>query len=162
MAQKTKLPVEQGGTLTRLTSPFSLLDELRHELDRVWDWPRLMRGETETARRTWWPRMDIFEKKGKLVVNADLPGLTKDNVEVSIDDGDLILRGERAEEKEVSKEDYYRSERTFGGFYRRIPLNFEVDTAKVDATFKDGVLHVELPLPKEEAGKAKAHKILVH
>jgi len=161
MAQKMKVPVEQGGALTRLTSPFSLLDELRHELDRVWEWPRLGRGETETPRMTWWPRMDIFETKGKLVVQADLPGMTKENVDVAIEEGDLVLRGERTEEKEVSKQDFYRSERTFGSFYRRIPLTFEVDPTKVEATFRDGVLHVELPLPKEEK-KPKAQKILVH
>lgn len=161
MAQKTRNPLEQGGALAKLSSPFSLLDELRHELDRVWEWPRLGRAETETARMTWWPRMDIFEKKGKLVVEADLPGMSKENVGVAIEEGDLVLRGERTEEKEVSKEDFYRSERTFGSFYRRIPLSFEIDPAKVDAAFRDGVLHVELPLPKEEK-KPKAQKILVH
>jgi HSP20 family protein len=162
MAQKTKSPVEPGGALARLTSPFSLLDELRHELDRVWDWPRLGRTETEQARMTWWPRMDIFEKKGKLVVQADLPGMTRENVHVAIEEGDLVLRGERTEEKEVSKESYYRSERTFGSFYRRIPLSFEIEPEKVDAAFRDGVLHVELPLPKAEEKKPKAREILVH
>lgn len=160
-SEKVKSPVAREGALTRMTRPFSLLDELRHELDRVWDWPWTNRGEEQGTRMTLWPRMDIVENKGRLVVKADLPGMTKENVEVVMEEGDLVLRGERAEERETSEENVYRSERTFGSFMRRIPLTFEVDPAKVEATFNEGVLTVELPMPKE-MHKPKTQKILVH
>lgn len=159
--ERSILPVERPGPLSRVMgSSFSLLDELRNELDRFWERPRLVFGEGET-RLGWWPRLDVFEKKGQLVIKADLPGMQKDDVEVAIEEGDLVLRGERKEETEVEKEDYFRSERTWGAFFRRVPLTFEVDPAAVNATFKEGVLEVTLPLPKEEK-KAKAQKIAIH
>lgn len=157
--EKTTLPVERPGTLARMMgTPFSLLDELRSELDRVWDRPRLTRGDGE--KLTWWPKMDVFEKKGNLVIRADLPGMKKEDVEVAIEEGDLILRGERQEESELEEENVYRWERNYGSFFRRLPLAFEVKPEAVDATFKDGVLEVTLPLPKEK--KPKAQKIAVH
>lgn len=158
-AEKSMLPVERPGPLSRMMgAPFSLLDELRHELDRFWDWPHLVRGDGE--KPTWWPKMDVFERKGQLVVRADLPGMKKEDVEVAIEEGDLILRGERKEETEVEEETVYRWERNYGSFYRRLPLTFEAKPEEVNATFKDGVLEVTLPLPKKE--KPKARKIAVH
>jgi HSP20 family protein len=159
--ERTTLPVERPSPLSRMMgTPFSILDELRNELDRFWEWPRTARGEGET-KLTWWPKMDVFEKKGQLVVKADLPGMKKDDVEVAIEEGDLVLRGERKEETEVQEESYYRSERTWGKFFRRLPLTFEVDPAAVKASFREGVLEVTLPLPKEEK-KPKAQKIAVN
>ena len=133
---------------------------LRAELDRFWEWPRLARGDGE-KELAWWPKMDVFEKKGQLVLKADLPGMKKEDVEVVVEEGDLVLRGERKEEMEVEEEDLYRAERTWGRFFRRLPLDFEIDPAAVKASFKDGVLEVTLPMPKK-AKKAKAQKIAVH
>lgn len=159
-AEKSMVHVERPGPLSRMMgAPFSLLDELRNEIDRFWDWPRLARGDGE--KLTWWPKMDVFEKKGKLLVRADLPGLKKEDVEVVMEEGDLVLRGERKEETEVEEESVYRWERNYGSFYRRIPLTFEVQPETVEASFKDGVLEVTVPLPKEEK-KPKAQKISVH
>lgn len=159
--ERSMLPVERPGPLSRMMgTSFSLLDELRNELDRFWERPRLAFGEGET-KLTWWPRLDVFEKKGNLVVKADLPGMTKENVEVAVEEGDLVLRGERKEETEIEEESYFRSERTWGSFFRRIPLTFAVDPATVKASFKDGVLEVTLPLPKE-AKKPKAQKIAIN
>lgn len=158
--ERSMLPVERPGVLSRVMgTPFSLLDELRSELDRVWDWPRLTRGDGE--KLTWWPRMDVFRKKDNLVIKADLPGMKKEDVEVAIEEGDLILRGERKEETELEEENVYRWERSYGSFFRRLPLTFEVKPEAVNANFKDGVLEVTLPIPKEEK-KPKAQKIAVH
>lgn len=158
---KSMFPMERPGPLSRMMgTPLSLLDELRDELDRVWDRPRFARGDGDWER-TWWPKMDVFEKEGSLVLKADLPGMTKDDVEVAIEEGDLLLRGERKEEKEVEEESFYRAERTWGKFFRRVPLAFEVDPAAVKASFKDGVLEVTVPLPKE-VKKPKTQKIAVH
>jgi HSP20 family protein len=87
--------------------------------------------------------------------------MKKEDVEVAIEEGDLILRGERKEETEVEEENVYRWERSYGSFFRRLPLTFEVKPEAVNANFKDGVLEVTLPLPKEEK-KPKAQKIAVH
>lgn len=158
--EKTKLPVGRPGPLVRMTrGPLSLLDELRDELDRFWDVPRFAQGDGE--KTTWWPRMDVFERKGNLVVKTDLPGLEKNDVEVLIEEGDLVLRGERKEEAEVKEEDVYRWERSYGSFYRRLPLNFEVKSEAVKASFKDGVLEVTLPLPKEPKTE-KVQKVAVN
>ncbi|MFW6175775.1 MAG: Hsp20/alpha crystallin family protein [Acidobacteriota bacterium] len=160
-AQKSMVPVERRGPLARVMgTPFSLLDELRDELDRFWEGARLPRVEAETTM-TWWPKLDIYEKKNQLVVKADLPGMTKSDVEVAIEGGDLILRGERQEETQVEEENVYRAERSWGKFLRRVPLTFEVDPSNVQATFKEGVLEVTMPLPKEEK-KPKAQKITVN
>lgn len=158
--EKTTLPVERPGPLARMMgSPFSLLEELRSELDRFWEIPRFARVEGE--KLTWWPKMDVFRRKGQLVVKADLPGLRKEDVEVAIEEGNLILRGARKEETEVEEGDVYRWERQYGSFFRRLPLTFEVEPEAVQASFKDGVLEVTLPLPKEEK-RAKLQKIAVH
>ncbi|HLE83262.1 MAG TPA: Hsp20/alpha crystallin family protein [Thermoanaerobaculia bacterium] len=158
--ERTTLPVERPGPLARMMGgPFSLLEELRSELDRFWEFPRFTRGDGE--KLTWWPKMDVFRRKGELVVRADLPGMKKENVEVAIEEGDLILRGERKEEAEVEEGDVYRWERQYGSFFRRLPLTFEVEPEAVQASFKDGVLEVTLPLPKEEK-RAKLQKIAVH
>ena len=155
--EKSTLPVGRPGPLARMTrGRVSLLDELRDELDRFWELPRFTHGEGD--KTTWSPRMDVFERKGELVVKADLPGLEKKDVEVLIEEGDLVLRGERKEETEVEEENVYRWERRYGSFFRRLPLNFEVEAEKVEASFKDGVLEVTLPLPKEGT-RAKSEKV---
>jgi HSP20 family protein len=91
--------------------------------------------------------MDVFEKNGKVHVKVELPGVNKDAVKVEMADGDLIIQGERRAEQEVREEDYYRMERTYGSFYRRLPIPFEVKAEQIKASFKDGVLEVEIPKP---------------
>ena len=91
----------------------------------------------------------MFEKEGTLVVRADLPGMKKEDVRVSLDEGDLVIEGESKKETEVKEDDYYRLERSSGSFYRRVALPFEPDPARIDAGFKDGVLEIRIPKPKE-------------
>jgi len=146
-----------------IETPFSLLDELRNELDRVWEWPRLTRGEGE--KFAWSPRLDVFRRKDKLVVKADLPGMKKEDVQVTLEEGDLVLKGERKEEAEIEKENVYRWERNYGSFFRRLPLTFEVKPEEVKATFKDGVLELALPVPPPSFPEPKPPKkvsIAVH
>ena len=75
--------------------------------------------------------MDIFEKDGALMVKAELPGVKKEEVTITLDDGDLVVRGERKAESEVKEEDYYRMERSYGSFYRRMPLPFEAKAEEI-------------------------------
>jgi HSP20 family protein len=92
----------------------------------------------------------MYEKDDKLVVKVDLPGMKKEDIQVSMDDGDLVVRGESKTESEVKDEDYYRLERVAGQFYRRLTLPFEARAEKIEANFKDGVLEVRIPRPPAE------------
>ncbi|HEV8579241.1 MAG TPA: Hsp20/alpha crystallin family protein [Thermoanaerobaculia bacterium] len=96
----------------------------------------------------WYPEIEVREKDGNLVVHADLPGLRKEDVHVEVQDNALILQGERRQESEKSEEGFYRSERSYGRFYRAIPLPEGVNPDQAQANFKDGVLEVTIPVPE--------------
>jgi HSP20 family protein len=104
--------------------------------------------------------LNVFEKEGMLIVTAELPGLRKKEVEVELDDPDLVIRGERQSEKEVQDSAFSRTERIYGRFYRRVPLDFEVTPEQITATLTDGVLEVLIPIPSETP-HASAQKIPV-
>lgn len=105
--------------------------------------------------RAWAPSVDMIDRTEELLVRADLPGLEQKDVEVSVEDGMLTIRGERKEEKEAKEGDYYCCERWAGAFARTVALPAGIDTDKVKAAFRNGVLEVHLPKTKE----AKARKI---
>jgi HSP20 family protein len=138
-------------------NPFRLMHRFSDDMERLFEnfgfRPRFLEPLT-TTNGLWAPDVEILERPDQLVVRADLPGLTKDDVKVNVTDDMLTFEGERKEEKETKREGYYRSERTYGAFYRSIPLPEGVKTEKVEATFKNGVLEVTLPWMKE-AKKAK-------
>ena len=149
--------------VTRPYSPMVLFDDLRSDLEQLWEKPwlpftfRPFRTEKMTP---WMPKMDVFEKDGELIVKADLPGLKKEEVFITLEEGNLILKGERKEETEIKEENFYRAERNYGGFYRRLPLAFKVDPQKIVAKFMDGVLEVHVPLPVQE--ELKPLPIAIH
>jgi HSP20 family protein len=103
--------------------------------------------------------LDLYEEKDQIVVKAELPGLTKDDIHISISDNVLTIKGEKKKEEEDSGKDYYRSERVYGAFIRSLPLPAEINPDKVQATFKNGVL--EIRLPKSEEAKKKEIKVRV-
>jgi HSP20 family protein len=153
MLEKTKKEV------ARAYNPLVLFDDLRTDLEQLWEksWPPFGFRRFRTEKMTpWTPKMDVFEKDGELVVKADLPGMKKENVTVTLEEGNLILKGERKEETEVKEEDYYRAECSYGAFYRRLPLAFKVDPAQIVAKFTDGVLEVHVPKPALEEPKPQA------
>lgn len=149
---------EEKRTLARvepgiLSSPFSMMRRLSDDMERIFEdtwgvrqFPRLFRG-LELAE-TRWPDVEAFERKGEFVVRADLPGMTKDNINVEVQDNQLIIRGERKEEKEQKEKGYYASERSYGAFYRALPLPEGVKSDEAKATFKDGVLEIAMPAGK--------------
>ena len=102
----------------------------------------------------WAPACDIFETADEIVVKAELPGVKKDDVKLTIENNVLTLRGERKFEAETNKEDYHRVEHSYGEFYRSFTLPFGIDVKNVNAEFKDGLLRVKLP--KREEAKPKA------
>jgi len=103
--------------------------------------------------RGWAPAVDMIDDKDEIVLRADLPGLDEKDIEVTVQDGTLVIRGERKEEKEEKKENYYYAERSYGAFARTLMLPSGVDADKVKATFSKGVLEVRLPKAKEARGK---------
>ena len=103
----------------------------------------------------WSPQVEIFERGNNLVVRADLPGLSRENVDVELDDDALIIRGERQSDVEDEDEGFYRSERSYGSFYRAIPLPEGIDASACNATFRDGVLEVTLPKPAQQPSRSR-------
>jgi HSP20 family protein len=149
--------------LTTVRDPFALLRQVASELDRAFDapgwsslrWP-LLDGRTAEAGG-WTPRIDVFQRENRLVTKIDLPGLKKDDVKVEVSDGQLEISGERRTESEEKRDDFYRSEREFGSFYRAVPLPDGVTLADVKAIFTNGVLEVSVPLPAK--AEPKVHKV---
>lgn len=139
-------------------SPFSIMREFTDEMDRVF------RGNT-AALKPWTPAVDIQRCNGDLVVKAELPGLKKEEVKVTTTANALIIEGERKREHKEDHEGYHRYERSYGNFYRAIPLpeGAKIDLAKAELT--EGVLKISVPVPEakknvreikvEEAAPAK-------
>jgi HSP20 family protein len=136
--------------------PMVLFDDLRADFEQLWEkpWmPLAFRRFRMDKNAPWMPKLDVFKKDGELVVKADLPGMKKEDVSVTFEEGSLILKGERKEETEVKEDDFYRAECSYGAFYRSLPLTFEVDPAKIAAKFTNGVLEVRVPMPVVEEPK---------
>jgi HSP20 family protein len=128
--------------------PFDMFVSAQDDLNRLFkrNWMQPQGADSmlpEGAR--WAPAVDIYESEGQLVVEAELPGVTTDDIDVSIDEDTLVIRGERKVEREVREENYYRVERAIGDFQRSIRLPSEVDSEKVKASYEDGVLKVTVP-----------------
>jgi HSP20 family protein len=105
--------------------------------------------------QVWAPQIETFRRGDQLVIRADLPGMKKEDVNVEIEHDMLKVSGERSEEHEEERDEYYRSERSYGRFYRAIPLPDGVTDKQVDATFHDGVLEVTVPAPKTAQPRSK-------
>lgn len=105
----------------------------------------------------WTPAVDIKEEDGQFLVNVDVPGVDAKDIDVSMHDGNLIIKGERKSEKKEDKKDYHRVERSYGSFYRSFRLPDTANPEKVSATVSDGVLNISIGKKKT----AKAHKITV-
>jgi HSP20 family protein len=105
------------------------------------------------------PSLDVFEEKDELVVKADLPGMNKDEIEVTVTGDVVTIKGEKKKEEEVKEKDYYRRERSYGSFVRSVQLPCEVKSDQIKANFKDGVLEVRMPKTEEAKKKAVAIKI---
>jgi HSP20 family protein len=100
----------------------------------------------------WSPTVDVSEDKDAVTVKAELPGVEQKDIAVSLQDGVLSIKGEKRAEKEEKDKRYHRVERSYGAFYRSIQLPSTVDTGKVSATFKDGVVTITLPKAPEAKG----------
>ena len=106
----------------------------------------------------WNPAVDLYEKDDHFIIKAELPGINKDDIKVDLKDRVLTLSGERSFDNEVKEENYYRKERSYGKFQRAFTLPADVDSEKIKAEFKDGVLQIEVPKPQDK----KAKQVTIH
>lgn len=156
---------EQRANLSPV-SPFSLMRRFSEEMDRLFGdlgfggnlasgFGREFGRLADLEGSVWLPQVETFERNGKLIVRADLPGLTKDDIKVDITDDAIKIRGERRQEKEENEEGYYRSERSYGRFYREIPLPSGVNREEANAFFRNGVLEITLPAPARQSSSRR-------
>jgi len=132
--------------------PWGLLNQLQRELERG-----TVEGSTATAE--WAPAVDIKEETGRFVTHADIPGVKPEEIDVSMEDGVLTIKGEKKTEAETEKEGYKRVERTHGSFYRRFSLPDTANSDAISAASKHGVL--EIVIPKREAVQPKKINVTV-
>jgi len=141
-------------------SPFDRLSTLRDEMNRLFDVSLPgYGGREDRLLGVWSPALDVFQDKDHVFVKCELPGMKKEDIEISLHDNTLSISGERKHEKEVKEGDGYRSERFFGRFHRSVALAVPVQTNTVKAQYKDGVLTVTLA--KAEEAKPKQIEVQV-
>jgi len=144
----------------QLWSPISSLWDLQEEINRLfWGFGRKRFDEETSELAVWSPTVDIKEDKEGVTISAELAGLKKDDVKISVSEGVLTIKGERKFTDEKKKDNYHRIERCYGTFMRSFTLPSTVDDSKVKATMKDGLL--EIYLPKKEEAKPKEIEIEV-
>lgn len=129
-----------------LRSPFFANDLFKPSFSAFDNFP--FSGVNEGFLNNWSPDVEMFEREGNLIVQADLPGMKKDDIKVEINENLLTIEGERKEDREERGEGFYRSERTYGSFCRQIPLPEGVKTENAKAEFKNGVLEVSMAAPQ--------------
>jgi len=142
-------------------APFRKITTLRDEVDQLFDYAfgRLLGADGgeqgAPLLEAWGPTIDLFEDKEAVTVNAELPGLKREDIELNLRDGFLTISGERKREEKSETKELYRSERSWGRFQRTVSLPCEVEADKIKAAYTNGVLSVVLP----KAEKAKPRQI---
>ena len=144
--------------------PFSAMRRISEDMDRLLDSFGFGRGLFPTfgqsassgyggegASSLWTPHIEVHERDSKFLVSADLPGVKKEDVNVQITQDAVTIQGQRKQEKTSSEGGFYRSERSYGSFYRTIPLPEGANTENASATFRDGVLQIEIEVPQPKS-----------
>jgi len=139
--------------------PFREMSSLQERMNRLMSdfRTRSSWSEEEMAQGAWVPSVDIYETKESIVLNVELPGVSKEDMSLEVKDNTLTIKGEKKLEKDVKEENYHRMERTYGSFMRMFTLPNTVQQEKVKAKFRDGVL--EIIIPKAEEAKPKQIKV---
>jgi HSP20 family protein len=152
-------------------NPFHMFRRLNDEMDRWFD--RAVNGGYQSQQGdsmqslqqqynrpgTWSPRVEAFQRGDEFIVRAELPGLKREDVRVNITEDSIVLEGERRDEFENTHGDVYHSERSYGSFYREIPLPEGAITDNANATFRNGVLEVKLQAPPNEVRRGRSVEI---
>jgi HSP20 family protein len=139
---------------------FGRLFGLRDELDRLFESPLSNLTRSSQLLSVWNPALDLYEDKDNVIVTAELPGMKKEDIDVSLHDGSLSISGERKRGEKFEGAEIYREERFVGRFQRTISLPSAVDGAKVKAQYKDGILTITLA--KAEEAKPKQIEVSVN
>jgi HSP20 family protein len=131
------------------TNPWELMRELasmQDRMNRIWGNTAERGHEDVRSRGAWLPPVDIHESDGReIVVKAEVPGLRREDIELTVDTNTLTIRGERRRESGIAEQQYHRVERTYGPFSRSFTLPDTIDAGRVRAEYRDGVLTVRLP-----------------
>ena len=169
MKNEEKEKMELAPKTPETANPFGMMRRFTKDMDRLFNdfeefrFPNLFKNfapfRMEFDRVEWVPQVEVLQNNGQLMVRADLPGLTKDDVKVELTDDMLTISGERKEEKEEKREGFYRSERSYGTFYREIPLPEGAIADRATASFKDGVLEITVPAPPEQVSRGRRVEI---
>ncbi len=145
------------------SSPFSMLERFADEVDRMFDDFGLGRswGQSSSSSgvMTWAPQVDVSQNNNELTIRVDLPGMNKEDVKVDLTDDTVTIQGERKREHEEERGGVYRSERSYGSFFRVIPLPEGSIPDQAKATFKNGVLEIKLPAPPEQVSRGRRLEI---
>jgi HSP20 family protein len=149
-------------------SPFEFMRRMNEEMDRIFgDFGFSRRtsmrqpgpGSALASQTIWAPRIEAFQQGDKFIVRAELPGLKKDDVEVNLTDDAITIQGQRQQEHREEREGFYHSERSYGSFYREIPLPDGAIADSADASFADGVLEVRVQAPPHEVSRGRKLEI---
>lgn len=141
--------------------PFDELAGIRDAMNRVFDETFAKRGLGRfEGGRSWYPSIDMYETEDDVVVRADLPGVDQKDVEVTLTDNVLIIKGESKYEKEIDNKNIYRRERSHGQFARTLAINTKIRADQAQAGFKNGVL--EIVIPKAPEAKEKTYRLDIH
>ena len=141
-------------------NPWREMPTLSGRLNRFFDDPffNISRFADNSEMGMWNPAVDLYEKDDHFVIKAELPGIDKKDIKIDVKDRVLTLSGERTYDNEVKEENYYRKERSYGRFQRAFRLPADVDSDRIKAEFKDGLLRVEVPKPEQ----TKAKEVTIH
>jgi HSP20 family protein len=139
------------------SGPFEMMLRFSEEMGRavghMFEDLSLSQGRGMGEMMTWSPAIEVFERDNNMVVRAELPGMSKDDIEVEMTDDGILIHGERKREKEEEGKGWYRSERSYGEFRRLIPTPEGVNTEEAKARFENGVLEITAPMPESSRRK---------
>ena len=139
--------------------PFRDMTTLRDKMNRLFEDAFVQRGEEkEMISSAWLPAVDIYESDSELVMTAEVPGIDEKDIDISLENSVLSIKGERKFEKETKEENYHRIERSYGSFYRSFTLPSYIDSEKINAVHENGVL--KITMGKKLELKPKKVKIL--
>lgn len=176
LSRRDPLGLGSLGSIGGLGNPFAMMQSFAQEMDRLFEsfgfgrsnrWSALDRPSGASELQGWgqggslWsPQIEVSRRGNDLVVCADLPGMKKEDLRVEFREDHLVLEGERRQEHEGQEEGgWYRSERSYGRFYRAIPLPEGTNPEQAQASFKDGVLEIKLPLPERQEQRSRRIEI---
>ena len=147
----------QPGFGVRRFTPHHELADMHSDMGRLFNWAFGGRGDVSALTSDWMPAIDVYEDDNAYHVRADLPGLKRDEIDITLDNNTLSISGEKKDGNETKSENVYRAERYYGKFLRSVELPSVVNTEKIEAQYKDGVL--EIVVPKSEEARPKQIKI---